>query len=663
MEKKNSILWQILRPVVLILIILTVLIIGSVIYTFTSSYTSEINAQNSSIADCISEAVSNFMDGAYNLSEELVNNSEIISMNGEAQHRVLASVVERNPYLETIYIQKMDGVQTGRSSGNLGNRRDRWWFKQLLQTGKSFISNSYYSIATNMPCASIFFPIADKNTIVGNVGIDLKLDYLQTLVGKYTNKNRGLYSFIIDGAGVVMAHPDSRYISELYNYKSMTHTVSLKDENGNVIRDDNNIMTTEEPFDADEKLPAVIDALLSGKHGTARVKIDGTDSFIAYAPVNLKGDSESWGVITVQSSLAAFSTMRNIVRVMLVIAAFALLVAIIIVVLLAKKITEPIHRIIPVINALAHDDFSNRLKKSKSNNEIDDIIGAFNNVSEKLQYSRNREHELGAKLFLETQNLAVATKETAASSQDSSAAVKEIVATMEDSNSLSENISQKIQDVSKIAQKTSRDVTEGVASIEKNVAQLHAIFDANQQMINGMKTLGERIESIWDIVTLINSIADQAKIIAFNTELEVASAGEAGEPFRIVATEIRRLSDGIIDGTKEIKEKITEIQKSSDSLILASESGTEKINAGYENAKELGERFESIQSSSEITATSAQDITEIIQQQAIGSEQILIALKQIAGGVENFNAATENISKSAENLRGISEDLNNQMKG
>ena len=279
-----------------------------------------------------------------------------------------------------------------------------------------------------------------------------------------------------------------------------------------------------------------------------------------------------------------------------------------------------------------------------------------------IKKMRKDEQMLGASLFEETQTLVVAAKENAATSQDQSAAVKEIVATMEDSNELSESIASKIRDVSRVAEKTSSDVADGVSSIEENVAQLHAIFDANQQTIDGMKILSDKIESIWDIVTLINNVADQAKIIAFNAELEASSAGEAGKSFRIVANEIRRLSDGIIDGTKEIKEKITEIQHSSDSLILASESGTEKINAGYENAKNLGERFASIKDSAEITASSANDITDIIQQQTNSSEQILIALKQISAGVENFAVATDNISLSSEHIRKMSEELNNTVK-
>ena len=267
------------------------------------------------------------------------------------------------------------------------------------------------------------------------------------------------------------------------------------------------------------------------------------------------------------------------------------------------------------------------------------------------------EMNLGLKLFEQTQTLVVAAKENAATAQDQSAAVKEIVATMEESNELSENISRKIKNVSQIAEKTSLDVQDGVSSIEKNVNQLHEIFRANKETIEGMKHLDEKIKTIWDIVSLINNVADQAKIIAFNAELEASNAGEAGKSFRIVANEIRRLSDGIIDGTKEIKQRINEIQQSSDLLILTSKNGTKQINEGYENAKNLKEKFESIKGSAEVTAGSAGDITEIIQQQASASEQILITLKQISIGVENFSTATDNISASSENIRTMSESM------
>lgn len=281
-------------------------------------------------------------------------------------------------------------------------------------------------------------------------------------------------------------------------------------------------------------------------------------------------------------------------------------------------------------------------------------------ISRSMSKMHDNERVLGGKLFSETQNLVVAAKENAATSQDQSASVKEIVATMEDTNALSENISTRIKDVNSVANKTSNDVKTGVEALSQNVAKLHEIFDANQKTIAGIKSLSDQIDSVWEIVTFINSVADQAKIIAFNAELEASSAGEAGRNFHIVSTEIRRLADGIIEGTKEIKEKITSIQHSSDNLILASESGTEKINDGCEEAAALQDNFMSIRNAAEITADSAKEITNIIQQQTYASEQILITLKQISAGVENFTTATENISSASENIRVIAEELNSE---
>jgi methyl-accepting chemotaxis protein len=287
------------------------------------------------------------------------------------------------------------------------------------------------------------------------------------------------------------------------------------------------------------------------------------------------------------------------------------------------------------------------------------VVGSFF-ISLFLRSLRRKESLIGEKVASETNTLAVAAKENAATSQDQNASIKEIVSTMEDNNELSGSISTKITDVASIANKTSSDVLDGVSALSKNVEQLHEIFDANQSTINGIKLLGEKIENIWEIVSLINSVADQAKIIAFNAELEASSAGEAGKNFHIVATEIRRLSDGIIDGTKEIKERISEIQQSSDSLILASENGTEKIKEGYGSARRLEDMFNSIKNSSEMTATSAEEITSIVQQQVISSNQILLTIKQIAAGVENSFRATESISVTAENLQRISQELNKQ---
>ncbi|MEE0999924.1 MAG: methyl-accepting chemotaxis protein, partial [Treponemataceae bacterium] len=173
---------------------------------------------------------------------------------------------------------------------------------------------------------------------------------------------------------------------------------------------------------------------------------------------------------------------------------------------------------------------------------------------------------------------------------------------------------------------------------------------SNETTLAGIKKLGEKISGISDIAFIINSIADQTNIIAFNAEIEASSAGEAGKNFYIVANEIRRLTNSTIESTKDIREKIAEIQQSSEELLETSRSGSLIISEGGKIVDELKSNFEIIQNSSESTDLASEDIRTIIQQQTAAFEQIVVTLRQISAGAESFSETTQTINISAEQL-------------
>ena len=272
------------------------------------------------------------------------------------------------------------------------------------------------------------------------------------------------------------------------------------------------------------------------------------------------------------------------------------------------------------------------------------------NISMRIQDTEKR---VSGRLRAETETLAKATKESSENCQNQSAAVKEIVATMHDSTELASNIGDKIKHVTSLAEKSRDAVMSGSEALQNNVKELLDIKNTNMLTIEGIKELSKKISGIWDIVSIINNVADQTKIIAFNAELEASSSGEAGKNFHIVATEIRRLSDNIIDSIKEIRDIINEIQRASDTLILDSEKGTRQIDSGCESARSLENGFESILASSKATADSSHEIIDYVGQLTYSSEQIFIALKQIAFGIEHFSENTSNISSASENVKEI----------
>lgn len=264
---------------------------------------------------------------------------------------------------------------------------------------------------------------------------------------------------------------------------------------------------------------------------------------------------------------------------------------------------------------------------------------------------------ISKKLYLETANLAVATKESAATCADQSSAVKEVVSSMEDANNLALNIKEKVQSVSNMTGQAKDDVLSGVEYLDRNVKELLEIMETNKQTIEGIKALGDKVNNVWEVVNIINDVASQAKIIAFNAELEASSAGEYGKNFHIVASEVRRLSDNIIESTKEIKEKIDEIQAASDSLVMVSESGSVKINSGYESIKSLQSKFLNIKESAENTAKNSNAITDFISQLSASNEQVFMTIKQISVGIENFTQTTESISSSSQSVKQIAQLL------
>lgn len=314
-------------------------------------------------------------------------------------------------------------------------------------------------------------------------------------------------------------------------------------------------------------------------------------------------------------------------------------------------------------NSLTHiiknDIFTVDLTPTDFDNEVSYNIHLVNRVVLLFREVLDEIGSIGKTMIEPINMLSEISQTTASTSLEQSTGVKEILATMEDTDSQTRGIVDKIGDVTDVAEGTARNVQTGFSTLQSNLDQMNDITQANISTIQGIRELGEKIGSIWEIVKIINDIADQTRIIAFNAELEASSAGESGKNFHIVANEVRRLAAGITNSVEQIKDRITEIQHSSDNLIITSESGTEKIREGLELSEKLKEKFSDIQKSSEITVESALQIKDIIYQQSAAFDQIVATVRQISAGIENFSTSTNTVNDTAKKLQNAANNLEN----
>jgi len=336
-------------------------------------------------------------------------------------------------------------------------------------------------------------------------------------------------------------------------------------------------------------------------------------------------------------------------------------IAIAFVAFITLDIDKSVRSLKTLFRGLNENDLTMSLKVN-SKDEFGELMTAFNGFLNILR-STFGSFKQSAKLVSNSVfDLSSSSREISTTANEQSSSVSEIVSTMEGSKNLSEQIAFKTTEVANLAKETQDLSSKGAELREANQTMMEDIRDQNQKIISEIRNLSDMIIRISEAIRIIDGIADQTKLIAFNASLEASSSGEAGARFSVVASEIRRFADNVVESTKEIKQKIEEVQGASQTLIAEANNGSRQIEIGYERMSEQKIVFEHIVDNSQNVATRSQQISNLSKQQELASSQIFTALKEISAGVKQFVIATSSTSKIADSLNGMSEDLKGRVE-
>ncbi|MDR1930200.1 MAG: methyl-accepting chemotaxis protein, partial [Treponema sp.] len=344
----------------------------------------------------------------------------------------------------------------------------------------------------------------------------------------------------------------------------------------------------------------------------------------------------------------------------LIIVLLSVLLAFTVVVLSTLDINRSVKSLRTLFTGLNENDLTLALEVN-SGDEFGELMTAFNGFLDILK-STFGSFKQSAQLVADSVfDLSSSAKEITTTANEQSASVSEIVTTMEGSKNLSEQIAAKTIEVAELAGQIQDLSRKGAELRTANQDMMEDIRDQNLKIIHEIRNLTDMINRIGEAIRIIDGIADQTKLIAFNASLEASSSGEAGARFSVVAAEIRRFADNVVESTREIKQKIEEVQGASQTLIAEANNGTKQIELGYERMSEQKTVFERIVDNSQSGATLSQQISNLSKQQELASSQIFTALKEISAGVKQFVTATASTSKTADSLNLMSEELKDRV--
>lgn len=154
-------------------------------------------------------------------------------------------------------------------------------------------------------------------------------------------------------------------------------------------------------------------------------------------------------------------------------------------------------------------------------------------------------------------------------------------------------------------------------------------LDSSQRMADHTRLVSAHSDRIGEILSLIQDIADRSDLLALNAALEGTRAGEVGRGFSLVAAEMRRLSEHVMDSVRDIRKLVADMRGASHALVLATEESTKLARDA---------------------ATAAEKIEGAARRQQEGTGQAKSAADEIVRVVNELLSGSANTTKSAESL-------------
>ncbi|NEO26826.1 MAG: methyl-accepting chemotaxis protein [Kamptonema sp. SIO4C4] len=266
-----------------------------------------------------------------------------------------------------------------------------------------------------------------------------------------------------------------------------------------------------------------------------------------------------------------------------------------------------------------------------------------------------------------TNHLATSSSEIAATIEEQertasqqAASVNQTTTTMDELGASSQQSAEQAEAAANAAKRALELADGGTQAVGETLDGMNALKEKVGAIAEQILRLSEQTNQIGTISQLVADLANQTNMLALNAAVEAVRAGEHGQGFSVVATEIRKLADRSKQSTQKINDLVADIQHSINSTVMVTDEGTKTVENGVEITQKTADAFEGVAEAVNNVVLSNQQISLNIKQQASAIQQVVEAMntinqgaKESANGITQTKLGTQKLNEATQFLKNM----------
>ena len=334
-----------------------------------------------------------------------------------------------------------------------------------------------------------------------------------------------------------------------------------------------------------------------------------------------------------------------------------LLILVVLVYYLLSDVFSRIRAVITKMNTIIREQDLTQRVIVQSPDEIGELGEVFNQMVESLLSLTREIQGAGSRVASSTEKIVDAAKSQLETAEELMGSVEEARGGVEALKQLSEQISEKSETVLNNAEYTLKKTVRGVEVVEELVTEMNEVDAINKEGIRQIDDLIRKARQITEIVTIIEDITANTKLIAFNATIEAARAGEAGKGFSVVANEIRSLADSISVATSNIRKIIQDMQEATTLSAEIESREQEKVEHGLHSVRRTKDHLDMVLRMLDDTVKFAREISQATEEQKTSNTSLFKKMQEFFHLAQSAKGNSANTSASAGELDRLSEEM------